>query len=104
MRLETDMKLDVIYHEQTRTVDLPQADFIGIRWGDGFGINTAFPAELGGTPVISEHIELTLPDGSVLSLYLYTFSGRASVLSLKPYKGLVFAEVTQGEVSLRITV
>ena len=98
------MKFDMIYCGQMQTVDLPQADLVGIQWGKDFGINTAVASVMGGAPVITERLEQILPDGSQLTLLLYTFGGRASVLSLKPYKGLVFAEVSLNEVSLRITV
>ena len=102
------MRIKITFQNQTDTIVLPpDIDLVGISLKDSentLTIYDAVPKTLCEARVQCQTQQKQLPDGAVLTLYLYQFSGKAKVLSLKKYTGLVHWSILCGELRIQFIV
>ncbi len=105
------MKFEIISGGHTEVIELPgETDFVGIKVVqsghsfDIFSINFDLPDELCGGRVECHTEQRELDGGMTVTLYCYSLSGAAKALSLKGYDGLVFFDVTYGDIRFILTV
>lgn len=103
------MKVEIISVERTETIELPpETDFVGVKLDlpdeHDCCVNCGFPDELCGGRVECHTDQRKLDGGVTVTVYSYLLSGAAKALSLRGYDGLVFCDVTCGDVRIIITV
>lgn len=102
------MRIEITFQNKTDTIVLPpDIDLVGISLKDSkntLNIYNPFPKTLCEASVQCKTQRKQLPDGAVLTLYLYQFSEKAKVLSLKEYIGLVHWSILCGELGIHFIV
>lgn len=104
------MKVEIIYGEQSETIELPpETDFVGIEFdfsdGHKFCVsNFDLPDELCDGRVERHTEQRELHGDMSVTVTSYRLSGAAKALSLRGYDGLVFCDAVCGDVRIIITV
>lgn len=104
------MKVEILSVERTETIELPSdTDYVGVKLdlpnGHTFSVNMFdFPDELCGRCIECHTEQRALDGGMTVTVYAYCLNGAARVLSLKGYEGLVFCDLSCGDVRFRFIV
>ncbi len=80
----------------------PETDFVGVSIANVCNVNTDFSAMLSKTLFNCVKENKVLFDGTLLTAYFYEFFGSAKVLSLKDYSGLVYSDISYGDIKVRV--
>ena len=105
------MRIEITHKNQTDTVELPSdTDLVGMslgtdyNQGEMFNICQRLPKTLGGAPVECETEKTHLANGMLLTTYIYKLGGKAKVLSLKKFIGLVHCDILCENVRLKFII
>ncbi len=80
----------------------PETDFVGVSIANVCNVNTVFSETLSETLVNCLKENKVLFDGTLFTVYFYEFYGSAKVLSLKDYSGLIYSDISYGDIRVRV--